>query len=696
MRSQLKELLVEIGCEEIPDGVMEETLEQMGEKAERLLVDSRIEYADLQVFGTPRRLVLAANLANLQGPSIEETLGPAKRIAYDADGKPTKAALGFARSRGVEASQLRVKETERGEYVCVVRKEAGKSTMKVLEDLLPKWISSLSFPRAMRWNSSGVAFVRPIRWIASLFGGKSVSFTYGDVPSEHVSYGHLFLSTGSFRITSRSQYYKELRKRSVVLDPKERYQMINKGVVALAQKNGGSTSQEGKLLQEATYSTEWPTAVWGEFDPAFLTLPQGVIVSVMQEHQGYFPVYHQMGLLPGFIMVTNAATQPGIIREGNERVLRARLVDARFYFEEDKKVKLSDRVVGLKEVGFLPKLGSMYDKSRRLLSIVGDLAEHLDPLVKKDVQRAGLLAKADLLSGMVREFPTLQGVMGREYALLSSETVEVAEAISEQYLPRASGDRIPNSLHGKILAIADRIDTIVGCFGLGLIPTGSQDPYALRRQGVGILRIAIEGDLSFSLPALIQSAVILFDKEVFKEEGGGQKEVEEAFLDWMRSYQRLKAEPFSHDVIEVVLAKGMENPREADRKMLALSRLRGREGFHPLILAFKRAARIVPEGFSGEIDPGNFEKPVEENLFVRLTEVEKASTGLLERGDYEGYLQLLISFKEPIDAFFDGVLVMEQDPKIQANRLGLLHRVVAPFDRFGDFRNIVEEGASPK
>ncbi|HET6369692.1 MAG TPA: glycine--tRNA ligase subunit beta, partial [Nitrospiria bacterium] len=401
-------LLVEIGCEEIPSGVMENTLRQMKERAGELFAEHRIDHEELRVLGTPRRLVLTAELALMQRASVQEVLGPARRISYDPQGNPTAAALGFARSQGIDPALLKIKATDRGEYVCVVREEKGRPTAERLRDLIPRWLTSLSFPRSMRWNGSGVSFVRPIRWIVSLLGGEEIPFPFAGISSGRVSRGHAILSPAPFRVTSREQYFRESRKRFVEVDPEVRYGKIEKEIDLLAEKKGGSAPHDEELLLQATFSTEWPTALWGEFDTGFLLLPPEVIMSVLREQQGYFPILAGKKLLSSFIVIGNVAGPSRVVQAGNERVLRARLVDAQFYFEADRKVKLSNRVEGLRDVGFLPRLGSMYDKTERLVGLSGALAERIDPAVKSDAERAARLSKADLLSGVIREFPNLQ------------------------------------------------------------------------------------------------------------------------------------------------------------------------------------------------------------------------------------------------------------------------------------------------
>jgi len=671
---------------------MDEILEQMREKAGRLLSDHRVGYDELRVFATPRRLILVAEVAAEQLPSVQETLGPAKRISYDALGKPTAAAVGFSRSQGIDPGDLQIRSTERGEYVCAVKSEPGGSSAGVLALLIPQWLSSLVFPRSMRWNSSGVSFVRPVRWVAALLGGKRIPFAFAGITSGRLSRGHPILSPGSFPVNSREQYFKELKNRFVDWDPELRYEKIRRAVFSSARGRGGEVPDDEDLLRQAVHSTEWPTAIWGEFDPVFLSLPSEVIVCVMREHQGYFPVRSRGKLLPFFVLVSDGAKSPRTIREGNERVLRARLVDAVFYFEEDKKVKLSDRVEALKAVGFLPRLGSMYDKTQRLVALVRGLAELIDPSLKGDVQRAALLSKADLLSGMVREFPALQGIMGREYARRCNESETAARAIGEQYLPRSSGDHLPETLAGKILAISDKIDTIVGCYALGWIPTGSEDPYALRRQGLGILRIAIEGGVSLSISTLVRSAIDLFDPKILQSRGDLQQKVERAFVEWMRSYERTQVPPIPSDLTEVVLATGIDDPKMAQQRILALVVFRQMEGFQPLIVAFKRAARILPPGFAAPVDTALLEQEAEIKLYELLLRIEEQCEIRWTEGAYQEYLQLLADLRVGIDLFFEQVLVMAKEPRVQANRLGLLQRVVFLFDRFGDFRKVLETG----
>ncbi|MGH7430001.1 MAG: glycine--tRNA ligase subunit beta, partial [Candidatus Methylomirabilaceae bacterium] len=489
-----KDLLFEIGTEEIPSGYMAPALKDLEAEARRLFQEQRVAFSGVRTFGTPRRLVLyVERLEETQSDRVREIIGPARSVAYDQEGRPTKAALGFARAQGIPVEKLQVKTLDRGDYVVASIEERGARLEELLPAILPRLVSSLSFPKFMRWGQGTTRFVRPIRWLLALYGGRVIPFDIDGVRSGNRTFGHRFLSRGQIRIRGFEDYVKRLEERHVIVDQARRRQLVVKLAQEAAAKVGGKPVLDDDLVESVTYLVEFPNVVCGGFQREYLSLPRDVIMTPMRKHQRYFPVVDKAGqLLPHFIAISNMqARDMEVIREGNERVLRARLKDADFFFKEDRKIPLADRVPKLGGIIFQERLGTMLDKVERLQQLVAYLCGRIAPELTDDAQRAAQLCKADLVTTMVKEFPNLQGTMGREYARLSGESPAVAHAIEEHYLPRFAGDRLPESLCGAIVGLADRIDSICGCFGIGLIPSGSEDPYALRRLGQGVVQLLL-------------------------------------------------------------------------------------------------------------------------------------------------------------------------------------------------------------
>ncbi len=693
------ELFVEIGVEEIPSNVMAPTLQRLKEMAaERLATDS-IPSGAPQVYGTPRRLILhIPGVSSRQETKSETITGPSKKVAFDSQGNPTPAAIGFAKSQGVAVSDLKVRLTEKGEYLAIEKRLEGQPTALLLEKILPEIIGGLTFPRSMRWNKEGVAFVRPIRWIVALYDGKVVPFSYAGIRSGNTSSGHRVMAPGAFQVKDFASYQKEMRKRFVLIDPEERHQKIQEEMRALADEKKGKIEEDESLVWQAAFMVEYPKALCGSFDRPFLEVPKEVIITAMKEHQGYFPLQTEAGaLLPHFITIINIEPKKTeIIQKGNERVLRARLTDAKFYFEQDRQGKLIDRVEGLKRVTFQEKLGTLHDKVERLRPLSEFIVKQLDILGDQDAQRAALLCKADLITGVVREFPSLQGVMGRIYATLDGESHSVAQAIEEHYLPRFSGGPLPKSRAGQILAIADKLDTLVGCFGAGLIPSGSEDPYALRRQGLGMIQIlvTVEAFRQFSLGAVVGETISLYEGQGKFSGGNVASEVAGFLKQRVGSY--LESEGVRYDLRDAVLARQLNRPRDIVECADALVRFSTQPLFGPLMTVFKRAIRILPKGFQGEARESLLKDPAERILYQALLTAGEAARGHWEKREYEQVLWSLATLYEPLNRFFDGVMVMDEDLDVRQNRLSLLRSVRALFDQFGDFSKIVEGESGPK
>jgi len=687
-----KQLLLEIGTEEIPARFTQKALEDLAALMKRELETVQVSFGKMRTLGTPRRLVLwVDSVAEFQKDTVERKLGPPKHLAFDEKGNPTKTAQGFAKAQGVGVEDLESVRTEKGEYLCVMRRRRGGKTFDLLRKSLPKGITSLSFVKSMRWGSSSLRFVRPIHWILALLGGEVVPFKLDDIESGDATYGHRFMSPKSFRVSGFRDYLKKVRKASVIVDPGERRKMIEDGIHGAAREVSGKILENQELLDEVTYLVEFPVITLGDFEKAFLTLPKEVIVHAMEDHQRYFPVVNRKGkLLPHFVCVGNTrAADMDVVRRGNERVLRARLSDARFFYDEDTKVPLKQKVEALKEVVFQAKLGTSYEKVMRFRALSRLLAKNLRPDLEESVDRAAFLCKADLVTGMVGEFPSLQGIIGREYALLSGESVEVADAIYEHYLPTFAGDNLPSSPIGDFVSVADKLDTIVGCFGVGLIPTGAGDPFALRRQALGILNILLEKRYAISLKAIIKEGLGLLKEKLELP----SREVEGSVLEFFRlrfqNFLISKGTPL--DVVEAVLEIGFDNVVDCHDRIVALTTVKKSKEFAPLAMAFKRVVNISRGFPRRDVTPSLFREDAEQKLHKALLEAKKRLDKLLKEKEYQQALTEMTQLKAPVDRFFDRVLVMDKDRKLKDNRLALLGQAADLFSCIADFSKIVTE-----
>ncbi|MBI4715208.1 MAG: glycine--tRNA ligase subunit beta, partial [Nitrospirae bacterium] len=548
--------------EEIPARFFPLLLGRMRQEAARLLESEGLSFRDIEVYGTPRRFIFRVrDLIPRQADRTQEILGPPRKAAFDPQGNPTAAALGFAKSQGVAVNSLEVKTTEKGEYLCVTRREVGRETREVLPGLLVRFLSQISFPKAMRWNATQTRFARPVRWILCLYGKENIPFAFAGIQSGVLSWGHPFLSPESYVIGDVSEYERASESHFVVYDPEKRRESIASQLDRELPTRGGALVPDGPLLEEVVFLVEYPVAVCGSFDPAFLELPREVLITSMRGHQKCFSMERDGALLPYFIGISNIQTSPmDGIRKGYERVLRARLTDARFFFENDRKVSLEARVERLRQVIFLEKLGTLHDKAQRLRPLARRVCAAMgwDSAVA-DAERAALLCKADLLTEMVGEFPELQGIMGREYARREGEPGAVAEAIFEHYLPRNAGDIFPATPAGAALALAEKIDNLVGCFSIDRVPSGSHDPYALRRQTLGILNILIQRKRRGSLTALLSAGIEAYGDRIPPE---GREGLLARLLQFIRDRAEglWQAEEYPYDTIRTVLAGGLDDP----------------------------------------------------------------------------------------------------------------------------------------
>jgi len=682
-----KDLLLEIGTEEVPAHVMPGVLAQLKERAEKAFQENRIAFASVRTLGTPRRMaLLVKDLAEKQADVTSENRGPSVKIAFDADGKPTKAAQGFARGQHVAPEDL----VEKDGYVYAVVHETGKETAELLKTLLPELICALSFPNNMRWGSLEFKFIRPIRWLVALFDSEVIPFEVANVTSGRVSRGHRFLSQGDFSIAKADDYEKDCEAQYIIVDPEKRKAMIRAQIEAVAKENGGRAEITDDLLEEVLYLVEYPTALCGRFEEKYLQLPPEAVITPMRDHQRYFPVKDDAGkLLPLFITVRNGGKEYlETVQHGNERVLRARLADAQFFFDEDRKKSLEEHRDKLKTVVFQQGLGTMYEKTERLAQLADFIADEIgaDEKAHKHARRAALLSKADLVTGMVTEFTELQGIMGREYAKLDGECEKVAIAIDEHYMPRFAGDAQPQTTAGRIVSTADKIDTIVGTFHLGKIPTGSQDPFALRRQALGLVHMVIEAKYHLSISRLVAKAMDLYGITEAEERAKMQADVAE-FLR-LRLRNVLEAEQIRYDAADAVLGD-VDDIYNVLLRARAVTAFTGQKDAAQSMQAFVRVANIARKSAAETIYPERFHIAEEMALYQAYTSTKSAVESLVSGEDFEGAIDALTELAAPIDAFFDNVMVMDKDEAIKDNRLALLRGVDGIIREVADFTKLV-------
>ncbi|MDP2840503.1 MAG: glycine--tRNA ligase subunit beta, partial [Syntrophales bacterium] len=618
-------------------------------------------------------------------------LGPAARVAFDEQGNPSRAAIGFARGQNLNIAELERVTTEKGEYLCARKKILGEATEGLLPAILTKVITGIPFRKSMRWSDQEFRFARPIHWILALFDGRIVPFRIANVESGNTSRGHRFMSPDSFPVGSREEYLTGTRNRFVIVDPAERKEIIREETRKAAAAVGGRVLPSEELLETVTFLTEYPTVVCGNFDLEYLKLPQEVLITTMISHQKYFPVVDDRGaLLPHFITINNTlARDPAVVKRGNERVIRARLSDARFFFEADRKIPLDRRVSDLKNVVFHTLLGTSHEKVMRFRKLAAWIADRVDPTLAGRVDRAALLAKTDLDTQMVGEFAELQGIMGREYALLAGEDSVVAKAIYEHYLPTAAGGDLPETSEGAIVGIADKTDSICGFFGVALIPTGTADPYALRRQALGVINIILAKRYSFSLGSLIDESLAILGPRLKRPSDETKTAVLEFFKG--RFENQLISQGHPYDVVDAILATGIDSLVAADDKIRVMADFKSHPDFQPLAIAFKRVVNIIRGFQNGAVDPALLSGPEEKNLHEAFLKIRETVLTHISGGDYSAVLFDLARLREPVDAFFEAVLVMAEDEKVRFNRLSLLEEISTLFHDVADFSRIVTE-----
>ena len=683
-----KDLLFEIGTEEIPARFMKGILQQLNDYSTQRLQELRLEHGDIQVFGTPRRMaVLVRNLTEKQEDRESENKGPSVRIAFDTEGKPTKAAQGFARGQGVDVHAL----VERDGYVYAQIHEQGKATAELLPELLLELLHKLNFPKNMHWGDLDMRFVRPIRWLVALYGQDVVPLEVTGVVSGRVSRGHRFLGENEITIAEAASYEESLGHNFVLADPEKRRSIIRQQLEETAREQNGVVAMDEELLEEVVHLVEYPTALCGRFEEEYLELPQEAVITPMKEHQRYFPVLDQAGkLLPLFITVRNGGKEHlDIVRHGNERVLRARLADARFFYMEDQKGTLEQRVERLKTIVFQDGLGTMHDKVLRVQAAALQLGKTLqaDALTLKQVERTAYLAKADLVTGMVCEFTELQGVMGREYAKLNGEDASVAEGIYEHYLPRFAGDELPQGIPGRLVSIADKLDNIVATFSRGLIPTGSQDPYALRRQAQGILSTLLAAPHAFSLQAMVQYALDQLKVTDAAVQEKLQQDVAEFFR--LRLKNLLLEQNIRYDLVDAILEGNTDVLYESWLKAQALQKAAEGNSLKQAVQALTRAANLVKHATRDEIKEASFVADEEKQLFAAYQKAAAVVATSLQQRNYAQVLVELATLAEPVHAFFEAVMVMDPDEEVKATRLALLKQIVSLAGGIGDLGKVI-------
>ena len=676
-----KDLLFEIGAEEIPAGFMPNILGQLKQLAETKLNDAHLPFESIATYGTPRRLALIVKgLADTSAEISERHKGPSASIAYDADGNATKAAIGFARGKGLDVADLVVEDG----YIYAETKTAGVPAKDIVTDMLPQLITGLNFPKSMHWGNLDAKFVRPVRWLVALLDEEVIPVEFATVKSGNVTRGHRFLGADEITIKNAASYVDTLKENFVMVDQDARRELISKQLHDMAASKNASIVWDDDLLEEINYLVEWPTALCGGFEESYLALPDAAIITPMKDHQRYFPLVDQEGkLLPMFLTVRNGSDHSiEVVQAGNERVLRARLDDAKFFFNEDRKKPLIDRQDGLTKIVFQEGLGNLADKTERLLKLGRVFGEecglHEDAAVV--LERATELAKTDLTTGMVTEFTELQGVMGKEYALLDGESPEVAEAIFEQYLPRFAGDVLPQTEAGKVLSIIDKVDNIVATFSRGLIPTGSQDPYALRRQTIGILNILLGSEWNISLRPIFKASMELLNVAADKQEEL-LNQVEEFFTLRLKNIFLDREVP--HHVIDLLLSNNELSVADAEGLVNALLANRIDENVE-LVQAYTRMYNLVKDVEYTGVNSDLLKEDAEKALFEAASKASEASFAAWEAGDYAAVVAVPATLVPTINQFFEDVMVMDKNEAIKANRLQLVRLAYSVMAIIGD------------
>ena len=695
------DLLFEIGTEEIPASYVPPVLEQLRETAAKSLTNHRIPFGDVETLGTPRRITLSIkDIKTLQESEETEVVGPPKRIAYDENGEPTKAAVGFAKTQGVELTALRIVETERGEYVAVSKLETGVPTREILKTLLAEWTEALRFPKTMRWETESeeprafARFARPIRWLVALLGDEVVNCTYGAAHAGRLTYGHRSLHPEPITLGSAdlNTYVEKLRAVGVLVCPKERRDTIEKQVRDVLAVEGSLPKLDEELLDTVNYLVENPQPIVGNFNESHLEIPSEVLITAMKKHQRYFPMWKSESVLAAKFVTISNGTDGNIdgVRHGNERVLHARLNDAEFFYSEDQKTSLADKVERLGAVVFHAKLGSLLDKAERLKALVQFISteSQVPETTTRHAERAAWLCKADLTTHIVIEFPSLQGITGRYYAQNGGEAEPVATAIAEHYQPLGADTPLPETEVGALVAIADKLDTIVGYFGIEERPTGSQDPYSLRRHTLGTIRILQDRKLPLSLDAIVEKAISLYTVELADD-------TRTSVLNFIKERLRvilLQTHQYAPDLADAVLAVGAVDIIDILKRASILAEFRLTPNFEEVYNALNRVLRILPPDAPETVDATLLCDDAEKQLYACITEAELGFQQSIQERDYAKLLTQLAALQPAIDTFFDDVLVMAEEPALRTNRLALLNRIGQNIYAVADLTKLVIVG----
>lgn len=704
-----KDLILEIGTEEIPAGFLKNSASSLKENAAKTFFENNLPFDEISVFYTPRRLTMrVTGIPGKQEDINELHMGPPQSIAYDSKGNPTKAAIGFAKKFGTDTKKLSLTENEKGKFLTFTKKVKGRKSAQILKEILAELILRTPFPKSMRWRTSTISYARPIRWILCIFNGRPVRFEIYNIKSSDKSYGHRFLSPRSFKVTDWTGYTSSLTEAYIMLDQHQRASTIRQEVQAKAETLGGFVQSDEDLMQTVTNIVEYPVALTGSFEQDYLEIPPEVLVSVMKTHQKYFPVYKNQStepdidsvrslsdikrintLMPHFIFISGMKVEkPDVISKGNERVIRARFNDARFFLTEDTKQPLDCFLEKLKAVTYLSKVGSYLDKKTRLEKLAGQISEQYSELDTNTLCRAAELCKADLVTQMVFEFPELQGIMGRYYALISGECTEVARAVHEHYMPVTRDGDLPESIAGSFLSIIEKADNICSCFYAGLIPTGSADPYALRRQAIGIIRIVIDKNINLDINGLVNNWIENCGLDITADTRSNLiTEICSFMRERLRNYL-LETYSFDFDVVDAVLAVNYNNIIDALNIIKAISDYKQQQDFESVTTAFKRVVNITKNSVAGQVNPSLFTEPQEKQLHDHFLTLRESVIVDFENCRYQSVLSKVIELRVPVDNFFDSVMVMDKNLQIKNNRLLLLGEIKDLFFKIADFSKL--------
>ncbi|OPY69894.1 MAG: Glycine--tRNA ligase beta subunit [Syntrophorhabdaceae bacterium PtaU1.Bin034] len=691
----MKPFLLEIGTEELPARFIKPAKEGLLRLLKEGLEGLRIGHGEIKIYGTPRRIaVIVDGMEEKQQETVTVKFGPPAARAYDAEGKPLPAATGFAKSQGVDVAELKIRKKESAELICVEKVETGKPAAEVLAGLLPDVITRIPFQKKMRWGQGNFEFGRPVHWVVALLGEDVIRFNVAGITSGNTSKGHRFLSKGEMTITDVGRYIEDMRANHIIVDEEERMAMMLNDIRTIEAKTGAKAVTDEDLMEEIRYITEYPYGLMGRFEEEYLDLPRAVLVNVMKGHQRYIPLEEKDGsLLAGFIFFANTVpVTPDEVIRGNEKVLRARLADAQFFFEEDKKIKLDTLYEKLEAVMFHKRLGNLKDKVERVRRIGLYLSSALDLPLGRKVERAAKVIKADLLTHMVGEFPELQGSMGRIYAEYQGEDREVALSIEEHYYPIGTDATLPETDLGSLMALTDKMDSLISFFSVGITPTGNLDPFALRRQAIGSIRIIIHKGYHIPLPQLFESGYealgAIAGKVPFETLRGTLSD----FIATRFKFLMME-EGHNQEFVNSILPYVIIDIYDGFMRLRALETQKSIEDFRRLMVGFKRVYNITKTiSDEGTIDPSLFEHKEEQDLYDLLEAKKGDFHGEMQTRRYEDAINVLVGFKETIDRYFDRVFVMVSDEKVKANRLALLAKIKDMFLKYGDFSKIrVEE-----